>query len=169
MTRNDRIGEDQNGSGRFRGRRSLWASERSYSMSLHVFSPIPPKKVCQTPSTIISHPPPQEPKGVVPKAFNPVTEDVKQALEAVSPAVPEAPEAAILASMTPLHLQLGGIKRVYKCQVEGCSEGSSTSHATICAHVCIDHLGVGLACPSCDKTFFNPDTIRCHRKSHVSQ
>ena len=73
---------------------------------------------------------------------------------------------AIPAHMTPLCLQLGGIKRVYKCQVEGCSEGPSTSQATICVHVCRDHLGVGLACPSCAKTFFNLDVLRHHRKIH---
>ena len=59
----------------------------------------------------------------------------------------------------------GGIKRVYKCQVEGCSEGPSTSHATICVHVHRDHLGVRLACPSCTKTFLNSDALRCHKKS----
>ena len=62
-----------------------------------------------------------------------------------------------------------GIKRVYKCQVEGCSEGPSTSHAAICAHMCWDHLGVRLACPSCTKTFLNLDALRHHKKVHSSQ
>ena len=43
---------------------------------------------------------------------------------------------------------IGGTKRVYKCQVEGCTEGSSTSHTTICTHVHRVYLGVGLVCPS---------------------
>ena len=60
-----------------------------------------------------------------------------------------------------------GIKRVYKCWVEGCTEGLSTSHATICAHVHREHLGVWLACPSCNKTFFNLDTLRHHKKHHL--
>ena len=68
-------------------------------------------------------------------------------------------QVAIPAHMISLHLQLGGIKRMYKCQVEGCMEGPSTSHAAICIHVHREHLGVGLACPSCAKTFFNSDTL----------
>ena len=62
---------------------------------------------------------------------------------------------------------VGGIKRVYKCQVEGCSKGQSTSWATICAHVCRDHLGVRLACPSCARTFLNLDALMHHKKITV--
>ena len=63
----------------------------------------------------------------------------------------------------------GGVKRVYKCWVEGCKEGPLTSHATICAHVCRVHLGVGLMCSSCTKAFFNPDTLRHIKKNHFPQ
>ena len=75
--------------------------------------------------------------------------------EAPSPAASQALEVAIPTHMAPLHLQLGGIQRVYKCQVEGCSEGPSTSCATICAHMYRDHLQVRLVCPSFAKTFLN--------------
>ena len=71
-------------------------------------------------------------------------------MESASPAALPASEEAIPVHMQPLCIQLGGVKWVYRCQVEGCREGPSTSHATICAHVCKVHLGVGLVCPSYD-------------------
>ena len=123
--------------------------------------PPSPKKPCHTPCATISKLPPQEPEEAVPEASTPVVEDVKQAPEAAHPAL----EVAIPAHMAPLHLQLEGIKRVYKCRVEGCTEGPSTSHAAICAHVPREHLGMRLACPSCAKTF-NWDTLRHHRETH---
>ena len=49
-------------------------------------APLPPKKACHSQSATISHPPPQELAGAVPKASDPATKDVEQALEAVSPA-----------------------------------------------------------------------------------
>ena len=85
------------------------------------------------------------------------------ALEVPSPAAPEALEVAIPAHMTPLWLQLWDIKGAYKCQIEGYTEGPSSSHAAICAHIHRQHLGVRLACPSCNKTFFNLVTLRCHK------
>ena len=100
---------------------------------------------------------------------SPVVEEVKLALEAPSSAVSQALDVAIPTHMAPLHLQLGSLKRIYKCQVEGCSEEPSTSLATICAHVHRDHLKVMLACPSCTKTFLNSDALRHHRKIHSSQ
>ena len=57
------------------------------------------------------------------------------ALETSSSAKSQALEVAIPAHIIPLCLQLGGIKSVYKCQVESCMEGPSTSHAAICACV----------------------------------
>ena len=122
----------------------------------------PHKKVCHTPSTTIPHLPPQESTGPE------VSDPVGQAMESASPAVLPASEEVIPANMQPLHIQLGGIKQVYRCQVEGCREGPSTSHATICDHVCKVHLGVGLVCPSCRKSFFNPDTFWHHKKSHMN-
>ena len=91
---------------------------------------LPPyKKVHHTPSITISHPPPQESTGPD------VPDPADQAMKAVSSAISPALEEAIPANMQPLHIQLGGIKLVYQCQVEGCKEGTSTSCATICAHV----------------------------------
>ena len=119
----------------------------------------PPKKACHILSTTVSHPPPQEPIGVIPKVSNPAARIAEQALEVASPAASSASEEALPTDMQPLHIQLGGIKQVYRCQVEGCKEGPSISCATICAHVCKVHLGVGLVCPSCGKSFFNPDTF----------
>ena len=127
-----------------------------------------PKKVCHTLSATISCSPP----GVwrcCTKASNPAVKDVKQVLEAPSPAAFPASEEALPTHIQHLCIQLGGIKRVYRCWVEGCTEEPSTSHATICAHVCRMHLGMELMCPSCGKSFFNPDTLRHHRKSHLNQ
>ena len=123
-------------------------------------APPPPKKVCHTPSATISHPPPQESQE--PKAPGPA----EQRPESTSLTAPSVLE--ILANMQLLCIQLGGIKRVYRCQVEGCREGLSTSSATICTHVHRVHLGVGLVCYLCNKSFFNPDTFRCHKKGHLN-
>ena len=113
----------------------------------------PHKKVHHTPSTTIPHLPPQKSTGPE------VSDSAGWAMESASPAVLPASEEVIPAHMQPLHIQLGGIKWVYRCQVEGCREGPSTSHFTICAHVCKVHLGVGLVCSSCSESFFNPDTF----------
>ena len=129
--------------------------------SLPTSSP-PPKKTCHDPFSFISHLPPQEPKE--PEA----SVSAEQALESTSSTAPSVLEGEIPAEMQPLHIQLGGIKRVYRCQVEGCREGPSTSHATMCAQMCKVHLGVGLVCPLYNKSFFNPDTFRCHKKSHIN-
>ena len=112
------------------------------------------------PSSCVSQLPPQESTG--PEASDPAG----QATVSAPPAATPAPEGHILAHMQPLRIQLGGTKQVYQCQVEGCKEGPSTSQATISAHVQKVHLGVRLVCPLCNKTFFNPDVLRCHRKTH---
>ena len=55
----------------------------------------------------------------------------------------------------------GDIKRVLQVPGEGLPWGAiQLPHAKICVHVCRDYLGVELACPSCNKTFFNPDVLR---------
>ena len=122
----------------------------------------PPKKTCHAPSSSIFHLPLQESKE--PEASVPT----EQALESTSSTAPSVLEREIPANMQPLCFQLGGIKHVYRCQVEGCREGPSTSHATICAHVSRVHLGVGLVCPHCNKSFFNPDTFRHQKKGHIN-
>ena len=101
---------------------------------------------------------PQESAG--PEVSGPVGSSTVSAPAAATP----APESDILADMQPLRIQLGGTKRVYQCQVEGCKEGPSTSQVAICAHVRKVHLGVGLVCLLCSKSFFNPDIFRCHKK-----
>ena len=95
--------------------------------SLSTSSP-PPKKSHCAPYSFIPYLPPQEPKE--PEASGPA----KQVLESTSVTAHPVLEGEILANMQPLCIQLGSIKRVYRCQVEGCREGPSTSHATICAH-----------------------------------
>ena len=123
--------KDGGSGGRIRGGGFLWASEGSNVMFLHNLSPISPQE--SLPHTIC-HPPPQQSQEL--EASGPA----KQALESTSVTVPPVLEGEILANMQPLHIQLGGIKRVYRCQVEGCREGPSTSHATICAHIQRVHL-----------------------------
>ena len=61
---------------------------------------------------------------------------------------------------------VGGAKRVYQCWVEGCKECPSTSRVAICAHIRRAHLGMGLVCPLCSKSFFNLDVFRHHKKTH---
>ena len=70
---------------------------------------------------------------------------------------------------TPLYSAGGHQAGAYRCQVEGCKKGSiNLTWATICVHVCKVNLGVGLVCPSCSKSFFNPDTFWHHKKGHVN-
>ena len=64
----------------------------------------------------------------------PAVKKLELALEVPSPTAPETLEVAIPTHMTPLHLQLRGIKRVYKCQVEGCTR-SHQSHMLLSAHI----------------------------------
>ena len=78
------------------------------------------KKPHFAPSTTIPQPHPQESTG--PEAPKPAD----QATEPASPAAPPAPEEAIPAHMQPLRIQVGGVKRVYKCWVEDCKEGPPT-------------------------------------------
>ena len=90
-----------------------------------------------------------------------------QAMVSTPVAATPAPEGDIPADMQPLRIQLGGAKQVYQCPVEGCKDGPSTSWAAICTHIRRVHLGVGLVCPLCSKSFFNPDVFRCHKK-HIN-
>ena len=113
-----------------------------------------------SPSSSISQQPPQESTGPE------VSDPVDQATVSAPPAATPAPEGNILPHMQLLRIQLGGAKWVYQCQVEGCKEGPSTSWAAICTHVRKVHLGVGLVCPLCSKTFFNLDVLRHHKKTH---
>ena len=128
------------------------------------FCPLPSKPLpsppCISPSPSVHSQPPQEPTQ-------------PETLDPVGPATVPAPAAAtratgddIPADMQPLRIQLGGTKRVYQCRVEGCKEGPSTSRAAICSHIRRVHLGMGLVCPLCHKSFFNPDAFRCHKKRH---
>ena len=117
----------------------------------------PPSCACLSPSS------PQSPQeSVGPEVSGPVGSATVSAPAAAAP----APESDILVDMQPLRIQLGGTKRVYQYQVEGCKEGPSTSWAAICAHMRKVHLGMGLVCPLCSKSFFNPDVFRHHKKTH---
>ena len=105
-------------------------------------APPPHNNVCHTPSATTSHLPlrsRRNPKLLV---------LLNMCWTLTSSTAPSVLEGEIPANMQPLHIQLGGIKRVYRCQVEGCRESPSTSCATICAHVCKVHLGLGWCAPS---------------------
>ena len=128
--------------------------------SHHLLSQHPPSQSCISPGSPVPQQPPQESTG--PKVSGPAGPATVSVLSAVIP----APESDILADMQPLRIQLGGAKRVYQCQVEGCKEGPSTSRAAICAYVRKVHLGVGLVCLLCSKTFFNLDIFWHHKKTH---
>ena len=129
-------------------------------MLLPLPSQPPLSHACLSPSSSAPQQSPQESAG--PEVSGPVGSATVSAPAAAAP----APESDIPADMQSLRIQLGGAKRVYQCQVEGCKEGPSTSWAAICAHVRKVHLGVGLVCPLCSKSFFNPDVFRHHKKTH---
>ena len=127
--RNGRACLDGSSSGWSRGRGFYGLLRGVISHSSMPTSSPPPKKAHHAPSATVSHLPPQESTG--PEASAPA----EQVLECASPSVPPAPEEEIPVHMQPLCIWLEGIKRVYRCQVEGCKEGPLTSHATICAHI----------------------------------
>ena len=71
--------------------------------------------------------------------------------------------------MTHLHVNVGDAHWPCCCQVKGCLEGPSSSHATICSEVHHAHLGMKLSCPICPITFFNTNAFRWHGKqAHCS-
>ena len=71
------------------------------------------------------------------------------------PSNPHHQGGDIPAEMAPLCVNVGDTYQVYCCQVAGCPEGLSSSHTTICTHVCHAHLGSKVLCPLCHITFFN--------------
>ena len=115
-------------------------------------------------STIPTHPKnaPQEPEETVPKASAPVDKEAKLVPEVSSTTDPQA----IPTHMAPLYLQLGASRGYRNAKLRVAVRGQSTSCVTMCAHVCRDHLGVRVACPSCAKTFLNSDDLRHHKKIH---
>ena len=157
--------KDGGGGGRIKGGRFLWASEGSSVTFLHILSPTSPKKVFHTPSATISDSPPQEFQELQSFWSCQTGARINLCNCFSSSRGRDTGQYA-----TPSY-SVWGIKRVYRCQDEGCREGPSTSCATICVYIRQVHLGVGLVCPLYSKSFFNPDTFRCHKKSfkHVNR
>ena len=158
------VGEVRDGSGRFK----KWkVSMGSWGDQCHI-PPCPqPYLLLRKSATPHLPPSPTCPlrSPLKPEASGPA----KQAPESTSLTAPSVLEGEIPGQYaTPSHSVGGALSRVYRCQIEGCREGPSTSHATICAHVWRVHLGVGLVCSLCNKSFFNPDTFRCHKKGHLN-
>ena len=139
---------------------SIYGLLRGVTLYSHFLLSQPPlKRSCLTPSSSISQLPSQKSTG--PEASDPAG----QAMVSASPAATPAPQGDVPAHMQPLRIQVGGAKHVYQCWVEGCKESPSTSQAAICALVRRVHLGVRLVCSLHGKTFFNPDMLKCHKKS----
>ena len=131
-------------------------------------SPVQPplKKHHPAPTVTVSHLPPQEPQRVVPKVSGFIAEKEKQALKVPSPASAETPEETIPAHMQPHHIQLWSIKRCIDARLKVIQRGHQP-HMPLSVHRV--HLGLGLVCPSCGKSFFNTETLRHHKKSHLNQ
>ena len=131
--------------------------------------------------TLCSHPLPSQPppscahlspsSPVFQRAFQEytgpeVSGPIGPATVSTSVATSSVSEGDLPVDMQPLRIQLGGAKRVYQYPVEGYKEGPSTSQAAVCAHVRRVHLGEGLVCLLCSKSFFNPDVFQHHKKKH---
>ena len=91
------------------------------SSSCHILSKPPPCRSHLSPGPSASPQPPLE--STEPITSDPLGPATVPAPEDVTPATGDD----IPADMQPLHIQLGGTKRVYQCQVEGCKEHPSTS------------------------------------------
>ena len=129
--------------------------------SLLTSSP-PTKKSHCAPSSTISHLPPQESKE--PEASVPA----EQALESTSSTAPSVLEGEIPSNMQPLHIQLGGIKECtdVRLRVPGRAHQPLLLPFVL---TCAGYTwGVWLVCPLYNKSFFNPDTFRYHKKSHIN-
>ena len=65
--------------------------------------------------------------------------------------------------MIPLYINVGDEHQVYCCQVEGCPEGPSSSHATICSHVCCTPIWSQIWCvASVLAMYFKTNALRWH-------
>ena len=160
--RNSRPPESGDDGSRINGGGFIWASEGVLS---HSPMPLPNPLLGDI---IEALPPPypnhhfRSPKKFGHKSSAPAAEGGIVAQQVPSLAVSQAFEVAILTHMTPLCLNVGGVKRVY-------NKGLYISWVAICNHVCWDHLGVTLVCASCAQTFLSSDALRCHKKMHTSE
>ena len=146
LVRDRRPGQDSIGCGRIGGRGFVWALVGSHATFPHALCPSPTQNAANLQLSPSPCHPTRVPRSCTWSSCS-CYKKSELAPEVPTPAAPEALDVAIPTHMTPLHLELGGIKRVYKCQVEVCTEGPSTSHGAICTHVYRDHLGVRLAYP----------------------
>ena len=163
---NQRIGENRSSGCCLRGRGFLWASEGSHSTPSFILSSTSLHKGMPFP---ICHCLPSAPSGVYrTQSLQTCNRDCRTGIRSCLPSCLASFRGSSACPHATLCIQLGGIKWIYRCQVERCKEGPSTSCATICTHVCKVHLAVGLVCPSCGKSFFNLDTFQCHKKGHVN-
>ena len=91
---------------------------RGVTLCSHPLPSQPPLScACLSPSSPAPQQSPQESAG--PEVSGPVGPATVSASVTATP----APESDIPVDMQPLRIQLGGAKRVYQCQVEGCKEG----------------------------------------------
>ena len=111
MVRDGRVGQDSISCGRIRGGGYVWMWGAMLHSSRSSIPP-PPKKCCQSPNATISVLSLQEHQEATPKASTPAMMKLELAPEVPSPAAPEAAEEVIPTHMSPLFLELEGIKRV---------------------------------------------------------
>ena len=74
------------------------------------------------------------------------------------------PPLPLPTEMAPICVNIGDTQWVYHCWVEGCPEGPSSCHATICTNVYHALLGMKLSCPFCPITFFNSNALKWQGK-----
>ena len=161
------IRKNGSSSGRLGGRRFLLVSEGSYSTPLHILSSTPQESLLHS----ICHCLPSVPSG----AYRCHTWSLWSCSKDCRTGTRSCLSSCLLSFRgsspceyaAPLHLIWGHQKSV---QMLGWGLQRGTINLTCYnLHTCVQSvLGVGLMCPSCGKSFFNPDTFRCHKKSHLS-
>ena len=124
--------------------------------------PTPHKKVCHTPSTTISHLPPQESTGPD------VPDPADQAMKAVSPAVPPASEEAFPADMQPLCIQLVVSNEYTSARLRAARRVHQPAMLPF-AHMYARCTWGGVGVPLLQQILFQPDTFQHHMKSHFNQ
>ena len=157
--RDREAGKDSIACGRIRDRGFLWALVGSHVTFPHVLHP-PHPKIPPIPTCHHLHTTPTNAQGSCTWSFCSCSEKIKVGTRNPLSSCTRGSRGSYPHWHDTSLPAVWGIKRVNKCQVKGCSEGPSTSCATICVHVHKDHLEVSLVCPSCCKTFFNLDALR---------
>ena len=138
------------------------APEGSCITSLHVLCPTHSQKMLPC---LYYHIIQAAPTEVETKAYTPAVEEIGLAPETPSSAASQSFGGCHPHPHDTLHLNVGASKGCIHTGSRVAARGHQPQRPL---YVHCAHLGVRLACPSCDQTFLSWDALRCHKKIHGS-